>query len=78
MSTKVEIVLNDAVVDKLNELKDLHQRAGAVRDVLLTAANELVMQLAQEGLKPKVTITKHVGMTYDGELSNVPEDVNEN
>lgn len=67
MSIKVEILLNDPVVERLKEFKDVNQRAAAVRDVLLSSANELVGQIAQKGLKDGVTITKHVGMTYDGE-----------
>jgi adenylyl- and sulfurtransferase ThiI len=65
MSVKVTLVLNDEVVNKLDEIKDPAQRAAAVRDVLLSSADEIVQQVAREGLVHGTTITKRVGMTHD-------------
>lgn len=70
MSVKVEVVLNDHVVEILLGYSDPNQRAAAVRDVLLSSANELVAQIAQEGLKQGAIITKRVGVTLDGEVAD--------
>ena len=74
MAVKVNLVLNDPVVDKLDSIKDPAQRAAAVRDVLLSAANEIVPQLAREGLVKGTVITKHVGMTIDSTCEEVKDD----
>lgn len=66
MSVKIEIVLHDHVVDILLGYTDLNQRAAAVRNVLLNNADELVAQIAKEGLKQGAIITKQVGVTFDG------------
>ena len=75
MSVKVTLVLNDPVVDKLDSIKDPAQRAAAVRDVLLSSADEIVQQIAGTGLVHGTTITKRVGMTHNGECVQEVTDV---
>lgn len=71
MSVKIEIILNDPVVDVLVEIKDQNQRALAVRDVLLSSANDLVAEIATKGLKHGITISRQVGLTIN--VSSVEE-----
>ena len=74
MNVKVTLVLNQDVVDKLGEFDIPAVREAAVRDVLLSAANEIVPQLAREGLVKGTVITKHVGMTIDSTCEEVKDD----
>lgn len=71
MPAKIEIILSDDVIECLNNAVEPRHKFAAVRDVLLTGMNELVPQVASEGLRTGVTITKQIGITYDGECAEL-------
>ena len=70
MSLKIEFVVNNAVLDQLNTIDHVQQRLMLLREVLMGQVNEAVGELGQNKLPTNATLTKRIGLTFEGEVTN--------